>query len=429
MGSWKNEARLAGLERFRSSALLLGARDESCPFWSRFPGTGPYRRELYPRHLEFFATGAVVRRRGLVAANRVGKTDGGCYEIACHMCGEYPEWWEGARFNRPVRCWACSTTAKQTRDILQSKLLGEIQHGQHGLLPGVLSTSAKYGLPRAIEIVTVRHKSGGISVCQFKSYDQGREAFQGTQQDVILLDEEPELEVYTECLLRTMATGDFPGGHLLLTFTPLYGLSETVLQYMPDGIVPDPQLPGQWVVQADWDDVPHLSAEEKAAMLAAIPPYQRDARSRGIPVLGAGVIYPVPEDDYLIDDMVIAPHWKRVYAEDVGWNCTAALWGAYDADNDIVYLYSEYWRGEAEPSIHASAIRARGEWIEGVIDPGANGRSEVDGKRLIEMYSGLGLHLSPAKNAVEAGLYTVWERLSTGRLKVFRSLQKFQKEI
>jgi len=39
----------------------------------------------------------------------------------------------------------------------------------------------------------------------------------------------------------------------------------------------------------------------------------------------------------------------------------------------------------------------------------------------MQMYSDLGLHLTPAINAVEAGLYTVWELLSTGRLKVFSS--------
>jgi len=37
-----------------------------------------------------------------------------------------------------------------------------------------------------------------------KSYDQGRESFQGTEQHVIWLDEEPPLPIYVEALTRTM---------------------------------------------------------------------------------------------------------------------------------------------------------------------------------------------------------------------------------
>jgi hypothetical protein len=70
----------------------------------------------------------------------------------------------------------------------------------------------------------------------------------------------------------------------------------------------------------------------------------------------------------------------------------------------------------------------RGVWIPGVIDPAARGRSQVDGTRLIEQYSELGLLLAPAENAVEAGLYAVWERLSDGRLFVFSSLQNWLSE-
>lgn len=399
-------------------------------FYELFPDTGPYKRELYARQMEFFQAGKWARRRAFVAANRVGKTRAGCYELVCHLTGQYPEWWTGTRFDTPIQAWVCGETAKNTRDILQKELLGGYGAMGTGLLPQhlLIGTAAKPGIPYAIELCTVRHVSGGISLCLLKSYDQGFTAFQGTQQSVVLLDEEPPLPVYTECVLRTMATGEFAGGLVLLTFTPLLGLSDTVQQFLPDGQIPEHQSGIQYVVQAGWDDVPHLSETEKASLRSGIPPYQLEARTRGIPVLGAGVIYPVPEADYLIDDCEIPRHWRRAYALDVGWNRTAALWGAYDSEGDTWYLYSEHYRGQAEPSIHATAIRARGEWIPGVIDPAARGRSQEDGRRLIETYQELGLVLTPARNAVEAGIYEVWERLSTGRLKVFRSLQNWRKE-
>ncbi len=163
-------------------------------------------------------------------------------------------------------------------------------------------------------------------------------------------------------------------------------------------------------------------------MLEATPPYLRDARSKGEPSLGAGAIYPVELSEIVVDPFPIPAHWLRCYALDVGWNRTAALWGALDRSADCWYFYTEHYRGMAEPSIHATAIRARGEWIPGCIDPAARGRSQADGEQLMETYHDLGLILSLAKNAVEAGIYDVWMRLSTGRIKVFRTLMNWQAE-
>lgn len=397
-----------------------------------FPSRGPYARQRYAKHMEFFAAGKARRERAFVAANRVGKSLAGLYELVCHLIGEYPSWWEGRRFSGPIRAWAAGDTAKTVRDILQYKLLGpEGDHGS-GVLPKIHlnRTTIKQGIPAAIETVYVSHCSGGESTLLLKSYDQRRESFQGTEQHVILLDEEPPLAIYAECLLRTMATSDFAGGCILLTFTPLMGLSETVLSFLPSGEFPQDQSAGsKYVVQAGWDDVPHLSEADKAELLAAMPPHQREARTRGIPMLGAGVIYPVIENDYLVDDLPLAPHWRRAYGMDVGWNRTAALWGAYDADTDTWYLYSEHYRGQAEPSIHAASVKARGDWIAGVIDPASRGRTQNDGTQLLEIYQGLGLRVTTAFNGREAGIYKVWEYLSTGRLKVFRSLAHLRKEL
>lgn len=184
-------------------------------------------------------------------------------------------------------------------------------------------------------------------------------------------------------------------------------------------------------IQATWEDAPHLTAEQKERLYASIPAYQRDARTKGIPQLGSGAIYPIPESEIIIDpfDLKMIPKfWPRCYALDVGWNRTAAIWGAWDQEADIVYLYSEYYRGQAEPAVHAQAIRARGSWIPGVIDPAARGRSQDDGKALAEQYIDLGLSLAFADNTVEAGIYEVWSRLSSGRLKVFSTLQNWRAE-
>jgi hypothetical protein len=179
---------------------------------------------------------------------------------------------------------------------------------------------------------------------------------------------------------------------------------------------------------ATWDDVPHLSERVKKELWDAIPPYQRDARAKGVPQLGSGAIYPVPESDITCDPFEIPDHWPRCYALDVGWNRTAALWLAHDRQTGTVYAYSEHYRGQAEPSVHAEAIRARGAWIRGVIDPAARGRSQRDGEQLLQNYRDLGLDLTEAMNAVETGLYDVWQRLSGSRLKVFKTLPNWLSE-
>lgn len=193
------------------------------------------------------------------------------------------------------------------------------------------------------------------------------------------------------------------------------------------GLMPEIS-PSKYLVTAGWNDVPHLDEKTKAELRASTPPHLRDAREHGTPSLGIGAIYPVPLSEVLCAPFSIPAYWPRCYALDVGWNRTAAVWGALDQSTDTWYLYTEHYRGQAEPSVHATAIKARGEWIPGLIDPAARGRAQKDGERLIDAYTELGLKLVPYKNAVEAGIYAVWERLSTGRLRIFRTLQNWQAE-
>lgn len=393
---------------------------------SYYPDEGPLRRELYKKHLEFFRLGADHKQRLVLAANRVGKTEGmGAFEVACHVTGIYPDWWEGYRYDHaPKVVWIAGTTAKDVRDAVQLKLLGPIHDLGTGLVRAdcIGDYTNKSGVPNAIDTIQIKHVPTGkwVSIT-FKSYDQGRESFQAADVDLLWLDEEPPLSVYIEAVTRTMTTL----GLVILTFTPLLGLSETVLQWLPNGELLELREESKAIITCTWDDVPHLTEQMKAEMLATYPPYQRDARSKGVPQLGAGAIYPVPESDFVIDPIPIPDYWPRAYALDVGWNRTAALWGAFDRESQTWYFYSEHYRGQAEPSVHASSIKSRGDWIPGVIDPASRGRSQDDGKQLLQMYRDQGLKLTEADNGVESGIYAVYERLSGGKIKVFRTLQSF----
>lgn len=355
----------------------------------------------------------------MLAANRVGKTEGvGAYEVSLHLTGVYPDWWEGRRFDRKTRGWAAGDTRQTVRDILVEKLLGPKGARGTGVIPGdsIARIVPQPGVPDGVELVEVKHRSGGLSRLSFKSFDQGRVSFQGTEQDFVWLDEEPPADVYEECLTRTATTR----GLLILTFTPLSGMSDIVLQFLPDGDIRDTsdERTSRFVVMATWDDVPHLDDRTKDMLFSSYMPFQRDARTRGIPALGSGAIYPVPESDIVIPAFDLPVHWPRAYGMDVGWNRTAAIWGAFDRETSTTYLYSQHYRGEAEPVVHAEAIKSRGDWIPGAIDPAARGRGQRDGEQLLDLYQGFGLDLQTADNAVEAGLYDVWTLLSAGKLKV-----------
>ena len=182
--------------------------------------------------------GANNYKAGGVYHHNCGKTESGAYEVTAHLTGLYPHWWEGRRFSRPTRFWAAGKTNETTRDIVQAKMLGKIVGSGPaksvdgtGMMLGekVGSVRWKQGITDFIDTVRVKHVSGGWSLLGLKSYQQGRGSFEGTEQDGIWLDEEPPLDVYEECLVRTATTG----GIVMLTFTPLEGISDTVKQFLP----------------------------------------------------------------------------------------------------------------------------------------------------------------------------------------------------
>jgi len=230
---------LDGMSRdeLEESLMLLEELDQRArrrAIWKYYPEDGLLSRHNYPKHIAFLNAGAKYRERLLISANRIGKTEGiGGYEVTLHLIGIYPDWWEGKRFKRAVRVVVAGDTAKTTRDIIQAKMFGPSGREGEGLIPGhtIVRTTKKPGTPDAIDQAWVRHKSGQPSLLTFKSYDQGRVAFQGNEQEVIWLDEEPPLSVYSECVMRTMTTQ----GLIIMTFTPLMGVTEVVKLFMPDG--------------------------------------------------------------------------------------------------------------------------------------------------------------------------------------------------
>ncbi len=188
----------------------------------------------YPKQRAFHRAGATCRERLLMAGNQLGKTFCGGAEASYHLTGLYPDWWEGRRFYAPVRAWAGSKGGEATRDGVQRILLGEPKQPEAlgtGAIPGELiigKPRSKPNTPFALDSVVVQHRTGGLSTLAFKSYDQGRERWQGETLDFVWFDEEPPMDIYMEGLTRTNATD----GMAYMTFTPLLGMSEVVGMFL-----------------------------------------------------------------------------------------------------------------------------------------------------------------------------------------------------
>jgi len=407
----------------------------------------PYGIDTLPKHKAFFDASASYNEICFLAANRVGKTICGTYAMSVHLTGLYPSWWKGRKFDKPIKAWAIGKDARATRDTLQKELLGGIGEWGTGMIPA--HTLGKFfalqGTPQAIDVVRIKHASGGWSELGFKNCQQDVGSFMGTARDVILGDEEMPIEIYNECNIRTATTN----GIIMLTFTPLDGLTPLVVNFCKRadylvGAKPivsvDQELDeddaeqsvgfhtSKAVIQAGWDDVPWLDESTKARLLEDTPLHLRDARSKGLPAMGSGNVYSMPLEQVLVEPFAIPESWPRMYGLDVGWNKTAAVWGALDPATDTIYIYDEHYRGKEEPFVHAYSIQARGDWIHGVIDPAARGRGQADGKRLYSDYKDLGLNLFLAKNEVESGTLNVQQRLQTGRLRFFKTCVNLQKE-
>lgn len=175
------------------------------------------------------------------------------------------------------------------------------------------------------------------------------------------------------------------------------------------------------VIGATWDDsAPHLSKEAKDELFNSYAEYQRDARTRGIPQLGSGAIYPFAESQIRVTDFDPPKHFRRGFGMDTALaGYTAIVWGAFDSENQTLYITACYKRPKAETAIHVEAIKARGLWMPGVGD--AAGVIDVDRTRFLDIYRAHGVDLELADKSVEAGITSVFDALSTGKLKVFTS--------
>lgn len=379
-----------------------------------------------PKQLDIMCS--LNRVIGVLGGNRSGKSECGGAWAATHATGLYPDWWTGVRHSGPTDGWAAGITNETTRDIIQDKLLGNIRTSfGTGFIPKdlIVDHTMKPGVKDAVETIYVRHASGGISTVGLKSMEQGPSKFMGTEKHWIWLDEEPDkdgYQIFSECKMRTMTV---PNGQTLVTYTPLNGMSELCV-YLIEADDPSIKL-----VTITWEDALHLDKATRDEMERTMLPHEREARMLGKPVIKEGLIYPFMEKDILVDAFPIPIFWPHVIGMDVArTGYYAAVIIAVDPRTDVAYVINEYKKDRASREEHAAAILKWGEGIYVAIDPSSN-QGEADGTKTIKVLKDLGLNVHNAHNKVEgegAGIQTVFDRFSSGKLKIFRSCRDLEAE-
>jgi phage terminase large subunit-like protein len=384
----------------------------------------------YAKQKDFFDAGSHYRERLLMAANQVGKTWCAGFEAACHATGRYPSWWRGKKFDAPTNGWAASLTGQGTRDTVQRILLGPPGEWGTGMIPAECIVEIKrmsHGVPDAVESITVRHVGGGLSHITLKTYDQGRERWQGQSLEWVWFDEEPPEDVYLEGLTRTNAR---EGGCVFMTFTPLLGMSKVVKRYLIE------KAPGTHVTSMTIWDAEHYSEEKRQQIVASYPEHEKKARSEGIPMLGSGAVFPVAEEMIRVNPFPLPDYWPRIAGLDFGWDhYFACSWLAWDKDTDTIYLYDTFKQRLTTPAMHAPVIMSKGRWIPVAWPHDGMQHDKGSGEALQKQYKDAGVNMLAEKatwpdgsNSFEAGIMEMLDRMQTGRFKVFSHLNDFWEE-
>lgn len=391
----------------------------------------------YPKQKQFMELGATKRERLFMAGNQVGKSHCGAFEAACHATGEYPSWWTGKKFDHPTRGWVAGVTSLDVRNVQQKKLCGTpgvtADFGT-GMIPKESfrdKPSLSHGVTDAFDTVQVQHKTNGsddgISTIHFKSYEQGRTKFQGDTIDWGWGDEEAEKqEVYEE--FKARLTGK---GIIFTTFTPLFGRTKLVQSFL------DEKHPDRAYVVMELKDAEHFTEEEKRARREGYDSHEREAREKGVPLLGSGAIFLTPEINVIEPPITHIPeYWVKLWGIDEGidhpFGAVLILW---DRENDVVHIHHTIKLVGALSIVQAAAMKRIGAAVPVAWPQTALAREKGSGEQLKDTYKKHGLlmldeHATWPDGGVstEAGVKEWDEREKTGRLKIAAQLSEILEE-
>jgi phage terminase large subunit-like protein len=397
----------------------------------------------YAKQKLFYKTGAEYRERLFLAGNQSGKTEAGAFEIACHLTGMYPDWWEGRRFDHPVRIVVAGLSAEATRATIQEKLYGppgiEEEKGT-GMVPKdcIVDVSSTRGVTDTLDTMQVRHKTEGVpdgtSTVRFMSYEKGASKFQGFTCEVIWLDEDMEpgdQGIYSECTARLTFEG-----MLFMTYTATKGATASYDRFMSPN-VDDPAIKDRCVTIMHVYDGLHMSKEQWDTKLNGYPEHERETRASGRAMRGEGRVFAGISFDMIAEPAIqhIPPHWVKIAATDFGVNNFAYCLLLWDRDTDTVHVHDSWKMTNLFPVNHASKIKSQAIDVP-IAWPQDGEQRDKEGRQTKTLYKNEGLKMlaNPAAylgkdgTSVEAGLLDMGSRMRNGKFKVAAHLASWKLE-
>lgn len=427
------EADLQKLHSLISELEEIGRQNQLAEMYEKPLSDGGCAGAPYDWQVNWHQMGQRCDQRGMICANRTGKTRTAAAEVAIHTTGVYPKWWKGHRLHVANDWIVCGITNESVRDIQQKALIGRIDENRmsdgSGWIPRLSIKKVHFrqsNVANVVDYVEIKHKSGQISHIWFKSYEQGAAKMQGVAMDGVWMDEEPESqqdEIFSELQTRLVDKS----GILLFTRTPLLGLTTMVQHFMDGG-------EGIYYATATWDGSPHITAAVREVVGSRYLEHERATRITGVPMMGSGMVYDVPDEVLLCKPFPLASHYRRICGVDFGIDHPAAgAWLAHDADSDVVWLFDCYRQSNWTAAQNAHTIRSRGAWIPVAWPHDGMIRDKGGGVALKDQYEEHDvnmLHTSAryrddtgGGQAREPATIDLLERMRTDRFKVFDTPQ------
>ena len=332
--------------------------------------------------------------RTLFWGNRVGKTEWGAQEVIKYALGGHPT----RKVVVPVEIWCACPSYDQQKETTQKKLESYIPTG-------------------AIKDITYVKKNtwGEIvftngSKINFKSYEQGREKFQGVGKRLIWFDEEPPKDIWEECWVRQEAGVQLD---FILTMTPINGMT-----WVYDDIYLDTANPDLFISEAGWDDNPWLTEEQKAQMARGLSPEALLVRRSGKFVKRVGMVCPWwNRSTHLREYPELDKSWSWYEMLDGGFSDPSAyLLIGVDNDNSIHVV-----KGFREPQLTAPQIKDRRDGMVGGITI-TNGWIDSEDPRLRNDLQLLGMNLNPVEKLAKES--ASWDEALANKLAEYGQVQK-----
>lgn len=411
---------------------------------------------------EFYAKGKDYNARFQMAANRIGKTYAGAMEMAYHITGNYPFWWEGKRIEKSGKLfWCIGLTLEMVTDIQQKELLGTSNASLNedlgtGAIPRsslILDKGFEKDGARVIKC-RIRHKDGGTNTLAFHSSTDGGSNLMGRMVALSWLDEESiqSTNVFSQCIARsTNALGPNENGLIYVTATPEAGVTPLNKMFSDNtsGLL--------YLQNVTWDDCPLFSEKQKQEMLSQLLPHERELRSKGIPAVGKGAVFTFSDGEITIEEIDInpLPHWRVLGAIDFGHivDPTTIIIALHDPDNDRYVIYREFVLDQDEESRSPRGVARtlqntpfRNIPIIVPHDSGLDSDASESNGKLLKSY-GVNVNPEPFRNpqdmklgiqykqttnrsvrAIEPGLVAMRDLMSKGKLKVSPICSEWFKE-